>query len=108
MGVTEVISQLKCPVSTIAMGMAVSPPSLILAAGSKGRRLSTYNTRILIQQPQGLLMGSIDEVRIQTTELKRITALITTFYSKFTGLKQECIQKEINRDNYLSPLIAKD
>merc|ERR1711933_275889 len=106
--IADILTQLKCPVSTIAIGMVASPSPLLLAAGSMGRRLSTHNARILINQPEGLLSGSFHEVKIQKVELTRTLMLISCFYSKLTGVKRSWIQKEMSRDCFLSPSAAKD
>merc|ERR1740138_267752 len=108
LAIADVLMQLKCPVSTIAIGMVASPSPLLLAAGSMGRRLSTHNARILINQPEGLLSGSFSEVKIKKTELSRTSMLISCFYSKLTGMKREWIEKKMSRDFFLSRAAAKD
>jgi ATP-dependent Clp protease protease subunit len=108
LAVVDLITSLRCPVSTIAMGTVASPSTLLIAAGSKGRRFSMPNSRILIHQPQGYHEGSIDEVKIQTDELAKITTIISAFYSKFTGLTIEAVENETIRDNFMSPIVAKD
>merc|ERR1712146_843186 len=86
LAIVDVMTQLSCPIVTVALGMVASASVLVLAAGTKGRRLSMPNARILIHQPHGGSMGSVDEVIIQATELNRSMKLVTAWYSKFTNL----------------------
>jgi ATP-dependent Clp protease protease subunit len=75
----------------------------ILASGTKGRRFSMENTRILLQQPMGGLQGSADECNITATELNRNMRVMYRFLSEATGLPEERVEEECDRDNFLSP-----
>merc|ERR1712224_560511 len=99
--------QIKCPISTVALGMVASASVLILVAGSKGLRFSMPNARILIHQPRGGCSGSSVEVNIQVTELNKTMRLIIFIYSKLTGLSAEIVEEKIDRDEFMTPLSAK-
>jgi len=101
--IIDVIQQLKCPVSTVAFGMCGGASTLLLAAGTKGRRTAMPHSRILIHQPMGGAMGSSYEVKIQATELSRNMRLMCKMYSQFTGLDEDLLREEIDRDNFMSP-----
>merc|ERR1711870_25337 len=93
LAITDMLTQIKSPVSTI---------------GTKGKRFSMPNARILIHQPMGGTEGSINEVHIQTLEHYRMTRLVVAFYSKFTGNTIETIEKKIDRESFLTPEKSKD
>lgn len=69
--ILDTMRAISAPISTVAFGMVGGNAVHLLAAGTKGRRFSMLNTRILLQQPNGGAMGSADEVNIQATELNR-------------------------------------
>ena len=101
--ILDTLRAIKAPVSTVAFGMVGGNAVQILAAGTKGRRYSMPNTRIMLQQPNGGAQGSADEVNIQTTELNRTMRMMYKFLSESTGLPQEKIEEECDRENFLSP-----
>merc|ERR1712039_545786 len=108
LAIIDMLTQIKSPVSTIGLGLISSNSVLVLAAGTKGKRFSMPNARILIHQPMGGTGGSVNEVHIQTLEHYRMMRLVVAFYTKFTGDTTETIEKEIDRESFLTPERSKD
>jgi ATP-dependent Clp protease, protease subunit len=101
--IIDTMAVLKCPVSTVALGACMSQSTLLLAAGTKGRRFSMPNARIMMHQPQGGAEGTTHEVSIQAAELNRTMKVIQAMYADFTGLPLERVEEETDRDTFLSP-----
>lgn len=101
--ILDTMEAVKAPISTVAFGMVGGNAVQILAAGTKGRRFSMPNARIMLQQPNGGAQGSADEVNIQTTELNRTMKMMYQFLSNSTGLSTDRIEEECDRENFLSP-----
>lgn len=108
LAIVDAMAQLKCPISTVAFGMCGSVVSLILAAGTKGRRYSMPSSRIMMRQAMGGAMGSSFEVTITATELNHTNQVINKFYERFTGLSLERVEEETDRENYLAPAQAQE
>eukprot|EP00891_Asterochloris_glomerata_P003351 jgi/Astpho2/3351/gw1.00054.88.1_t len=106
--ILDTIAAIKPNVATVAFGLVASTATVLLASGKKGKRTAMPNTRIMMHQPLGGAMGSADEVNIQASELNRTLKVINSFLHRFTGMPMEKIEKESDRDNFLSPVVAKD
>lgn len=104
----DTIQHLKCPVSTIAVGMAASAAALILAGGTKGKRYSLGNSVIMIHQPHGGVQGQATDIEITAKEYLRIKDLYIDIISKHTGQKRDKVAVDVDRDFYMSPKIAKE
>ena len=94
MAIYDTINYIKCPVSTICIGMAASMGAVLLASGTKGKRYATPNSEILIHQP--LIMGG--GIQGQTTEIK----IHADHMVKTTGQPLDVINKDTERDNYMT------
>jgi ATP-dependent Clp protease, protease subunit len=81
----------------------MSQSTLLLAAGTKGRRFAMPNARIMMHQPQGGAEGTIHDVKIQATELNRTMKVIHAMFADFTGLPLERVEEETDRDRFLTP-----
>lgn len=101
--ILDTIRAIKAPVSTVGFGMVGGTAAAVLAGGTKGRRFSMPSTRIMLQQPVGGLQGSADECNITASELNRNMKVMYRFLSEFTGLPEEQVEMECDRDNFLSP-----
>lgn len=101
--ILDTMRAIQAPVSTVAFGIVGGTAAAVLASGAKGRRFSMQNTRILLQQPMGGLQGSADECNITATELNRNMRVMYRFLSEATGLPEEQVEMECDRDNFLSP-----
>jgi ATP-dependent Clp protease protease subunit len=95
-------------VTTICVGMCASMGALLLTAGAKGKRFALPNSRILIHQPSGGMQGQATDVRIHAEELIRIRELTSQILAKHTGQDMEQIERDVERDRYLSAVQAKE
>jgi len=95
-------------VTTICVGMCASMGAMLLTAGAKGKRFALPNSSILIHQPSGGMQGQATDVRIHAEELIRIRELTSQILARHTGQTMEQIEKDVERDRYLSAAQAKD
>lgn len=94
-------------VSTICMGQAASAAALLLAAGTRGKRLSLPNANILIHQPMGGARGQASDVGIQARQILRIKDRLNEIFVKHTGQSKENIERDTDRDFYMTAEEAK-
>ena len=99
---------IKSPINTICLGQAASMASLLLAAGAKGERRSLPNATIMIHQPSGGYSGQAKDLTIHTKQIVRIWDSLNALYSKHTGQPVDVIEKNMDRDNFLTPEEAKE
>jgi len=104
----DTIQYIKSDVSTICVGMAASGAALILASGTKGKRFALPNSRIMVHQPLGGAQGQVTDIEIQTKELKRIKNTINQILTHHTGQPFEKIERDTDRDFYLTAPEAKE
>jgi len=105
MAIVDTINYIKCPVSTICIGMAASMGAVLLASGAKGKRFATPNAEILIHQPLiagGGLSGQTTEIKIHADHMVRTREKLNKLLSERTGQSLETIQKDTERDNYMT------
>ena len=105
MGIIDTMNYIKCPVTTICIGLAASMGAALLAAGEKGKRFATPNAEIMIHQPLiggGGLSGQATEIKIHADHLIRTREKLNKFLSDRTGQTIETIEKDTERDNYLT------
>ncbi|XP_012061610.1 PREDICTED: ATP-dependent Clp protease proteolytic subunit, mitochondrial [Atta cephalotes] len=108
LGIYDTMQYVLPPISTWCVGQACSMASLLLAAGTKGMRHSLPNARIMIHQPSGGVQGQATDIQIQATEILKLKQQINELYVKHTGQNLEEIAKSMERDNFMSPLQAKE
>jgi len=102
MAIFDTMNYIKCDVSTICVGMAASMASFLLAAGAKGKRFALPNSEILIHQPLGRVEGQASDMKIHTDHIIAIRKKMNTLYSQMTGQPLEVIERDTDRDNYMS------
>ena len=105
MGIVDTMNYIKCPVSTICVGMAASMGAVLLASGEKGKRYVTPNAEILIHQPLiagGGLSGQTTEIKIHADHMVKTREKLNKLLSDRTGQSLETIQKDTERDNYMT------
>lgn len=107
MAIYDTIQYVKADVSTICIGQAASAAAVLLAAGAKGKRYALPNARVMIHQVMGGAEGQATDVEIQTREILRIKKAINEILAKHTGQKVEKIEKDSDRDFYMSAIEAK-
>ena len=105
MPIVDTMNYIKCPVSTICVGMAASMGSVLLASGEKGKRFATPNSEILIHQPLiggGGLSGQTTEIKIHADHMVKTREKLNKLLSDRTGQSLETIQRDTERDNYMT------
>ncbi len=108
LAIFDTMSYVRCNVSTTCLGMAASMAAILLAAGTKGRRVALPNSRIMIHQPLGGARGQATDIEIQAREIRHLKDVITDILVTATGKTREQISKDIDRDFYLSGAAAKE
>ncbi|KAI3961515.1 hypothetical protein MKX01_001251 [Papaver californicum] len=106
MAIYDVLQLVRADVSTVALGIAASTAAIILGGGAKGKRFAMPNTRIMLHQPLGGASGQAIDVEIQAKEIMHNKNNVTRIISGFTGRTFEQVQKDIDRDRYMSPMEA--
>ena len=105
MAIVDTINYIKCPVSTICVGMAASMGAVLLACGEKGKRYATPNSEIMIHQPLiggGGLSGQTTEIKIHADHMVRTREKLNRLLSEKTGQPLETIERDTERDNYMT------
>ncbi|GMH26793.1 hypothetical protein Nepgr_028636 [Nepenthes gracilis] len=106
MAIFDVVKLVRADVSTVALGIAASTASIILGGGKKGKRLAMPNTRIMLHQPLGGASGQAIDVEIQAREIMHNKNNVTTIISELTGRPFDQVERDIDRDRYMSPIEA--
>jgi len=104
----DTIQYLKSHVSTTCLGMAASGAALILASGTKGKRFSLPNSRIMLHQPLGGAQGQVSDIEIQTKELLRIKKKINEIIAYHTNQPLDRIERDTDRDYFMTGDEAKE
>ncbi|HIE43983.1 MAG TPA: ATP-dependent Clp endopeptidase proteolytic subunit ClpP [Candidatus Omnitrophica bacterium] len=107
LAIYDTMQFIKCDVSTICVGQAASAAALLLAAGKKGKRLSLPHTRILIHQPSGSVQGQATDIGIHAHEILQLKKKMNSLFSYHTGQPLKRIEKDTDRDFFMSPEEAK-
>ncbi len=103
MAIHDTMKYIKCDVSTICMGMAASMGAFLLASGTPGKRFALPNSEIMIHQPlMGGLQGQASDIKIHADHIIRTKEKLNRMLAEYTGQSLETIQKDTDRDNYLT------
>lgn len=105
MAIVDTMNYIKCPVSTICVGLAASMGSVLLTCGAKGKRFATPNSEILIHQPLiggGGLSGQTTEIKIHADHMVKTREKLNRILSERTGQPIEVINRDTERDNYMT------
>ncbi|MFO8040238.1 MAG: ATP-dependent Clp protease proteolytic subunit [Sodalinema sp.] len=108
MAIYDTMQHIKADVVTICVGLAASMGSFLLAAGTPGKRLALPHSRIMIHQPSGGTRGQASDIQIEAKEILRIRHQLNGIYAANTGQSIEKIEKDMDRDFFLSAEQAKD
>lgn len=108
MAIYDTMQYIKCPVSTICVGLAASMGAFLLAAGEKGKRFALPNSEIMIHQPLGGAEGQASDVKIRTEFLLKTKDKLNKILAQRTGQSIETIEKDTDRDNFMSAEQAKE
>lgn len=107
LAIYDTMQYLKCPVSTICIGLTASMAAVILAAGTKGKRFSLPNAEILLHQVAGGMQGQAADIEITAKQIVKIKGTINKILSSHTGQPLTKVEKDTDRDFYLTPEEAK-
>ena len=107
MAIYDTMNYLKCDVSTICIGLAASMGAFILSSGAKGKRFVLPNSEVMIHQPLGGAQGQASDIAIQAKHIQHIKEKINKILSENTGQPLEKIEKDTDRDNYMTAEEAK-
>ena len=107
LAIYDTMQYVKCDIATLCMGQAASMGALLLAAGTEGKRYALPNSRIMIHQPMGGYQGQASEIDIHAKEILRMRADLNKILSRHTGHTVKKIEKDTDRDNFMSPVEAK-
>jgi ATP-dependent Clp protease protease subunit len=102
MAIYDTMQFLKCPITTYCVGQAASMGAVLLAAGTKGKRFALPNARIMIHQPLGGSQGQATDIEIQTKEILRMKKRLNEILSEHTGKPIKTIEKDTDRDFFMS------
>ncbi|MBM3266760.1 MAG: ATP-dependent Clp endopeptidase proteolytic subunit ClpP [Candidatus Sericytochromatia bacterium] len=108
MAIYDTMAYIKPQVSTICIGQAASMGAFLLAAGAPGKRIALPNARIMIHQPLGGAQGQATDIEIQAAEILRIKRRLNELLSIHTGQPLKKVEKDTDRDFYMSPQEAKE
>ncbi|MDB5438626.1 MAG: Endopeptidase Clp [Caulobacteraceae bacterium] len=107
LAIYDTMQYIKCPVSTMCMGMAASAGSLILQAGAAGQRYSLPNARIMLHQPSGGFQGKVSDIERHAEDIIKTKRRLNEIYVKHTGQNYEMVEKTLDRDHFMSAEEAK-
>ena len=101
-GILDTMNYIKPNISTICMGQAASMAAVLLASGTKGKRMILENARVMIHQPLGGVSGQASDIEIHTKEILYLKDKLNKILSDNTGQSIKTIEKDTNRDNFMS------
>lgn len=107
LGIYDIMQYVSCPVATFCTGMAASMGSLLLCGGEKGMRRALPNSRVMIHQPLGGVQGQASDIELHAREIIRTKKRLNEIYAEHTGRPVAEIEKDTDRDNFMSPEEAK-
>ncbi|MBI3306440.1 MAG: ATP-dependent Clp endopeptidase proteolytic subunit ClpP [Candidatus Omnitrophica bacterium] len=107
LAIYDTMQFVKCDVATYCVGQAASMGALLLCAGTKGKRFSLPHSRIMIHQPWGGTQGTASDIHIQATEILKMKDQLNKILAKHTGQPLERIEKDTDRDYFMSSTEAK-
>ncbi len=102
LAIYDTMQFLKSPVNTICMGLAASMGAFLLTAGAKGKRSALPNSRIMIHQPSGGASGTAADIEIQAKEILYLRSRMNELMAKHTGRPLEQIERDVDRDRFMS------
>jgi len=108
LAIYDTMQFVKPAIETICMGQAASGAALLLAAGAKGKRMALPHSRIMIHQPYGGVQGQAADIQIQAKEILRMREELNRIFARHTGQPLERVEKDSDRDFFMSPEEAKE
>ena len=108
LAIYDTMQYIRSDIATVCIGQAASMGSLLLCAGTKGKRISLPNSRIMVHQPSGGAQGQASDIEIQAREILQLRSRLNEMYVKHTGQPLEVIAQAVERDKFMSPIEAKE
>ncbi|MBQ8427081.1 MAG: ATP-dependent Clp endopeptidase proteolytic subunit ClpP [Clostridia bacterium] len=108
MAIYDTMNYIKCDVSTICIGLAASMGAFLLSSGAKGKRYALPNSEIMIHQPLGGAQGQASDIKIQADHIIKTKHRLNSILALNSGKPYEVVEKDTDRDNYLSAEEAKE
>ena len=108
MAIYDTMNYIKCDVTTICIGIAASMGAFLLSSGTKGKRYALANSEIMIHQPLGGVQGQASDIKIQADHIIKTKQRLNSILAKNSGKPIEQVEKDTDRDNYLSAEEAKE
>ena len=108
LGIYDTMQYIKPDVSTLCIGQAASMGSFLLSAGTKGKRFSLPNSRIMVHQPSAGFQGQATDIEIHANEVLSLKKRLNEIYSKHTNKSVDEVKSALERDNFMTPENAKD
>ena len=108
LAIYDTMQYIHCPVSTVCVGMAASMAAVLLASGTKGHRFTLPNSQVMLHQPLGGAQGQATEIEITAKQIVKIRERLNSILAKHTGQPYERIEKDTDRDFYLTADEAKE
>ncbi|HEX4889312.1 MAG TPA: ATP-dependent Clp protease proteolytic subunit [Alphaproteobacteria bacterium] len=108
LGIYDTMQYIRPAVSTLCVGQCASMGSLLLSAGEKDARFALPNSRIMVHQPSGGFQGQATDILLHAEEIKSLKHRLNMIYAKHTGQPVERVAAALERDNFMSPEIAKE
>ena len=108
LAIYDTMQFVKCPIATYCIGQAASMGAILLTAGTKGRRFSLPNARIMIHQPWGGAEGKASDIEITAREILRLKEKLNEILSAHSGRKMADVVKDTDRDHFMSAVEAKE
>ena len=108
LGIYDTMQYVKPDISTLCIGQAASMGSFLLAAGTKGKRFSLPNSRVMVHQPSAGFQGQVTDIEIHANEVLSLKKRLNEIYSKHTGKSVDEVKSALERDNFMTAEVAKD
>ena len=108
LGIYDTMQYIKPDISTLCIGQAASMGSFLLAAGTKGKRFSLPNSRVMVHQPSAGFQGQATDIEIHANEVIALKKRLNEIYSKHTGKSVDEIKTALERDNFMTADVAKN
>jgi ATP-dependent Clp protease protease subunit len=108
LGIYDTMQYVKPDISTLCIGQAASMGSFLLAAGTRGKRFSLPNSRVMVHQPSAGFQGQVTDIEIHANEVLSLKNRLNEIYSKHTGKSVDEVKSALERDNFMTAEVAKD
>jgi ATP-dependent Clp protease protease subunit len=102
LSIFDTMRYIRCDVATLCLGQACSMGSLLLTAGTKGKRYALANSRVMLHQPSGGTQGQATDIEIQAREILKLRARLNDMYVECTGQSLKKIEETMERDSFMS------